>query len=166
MNSQWNPPPQHAPLSPTLTGENTSPPVHRYPCPHFTMHSKHSPKPTNVHHNLTIFPHSFPTSLYWKSDLCIPRNETARPRSHLLHKCILRDLYIHRLQIPQVSGPIDSWFHRLQIPKISDTINSWFHRLQIPKISDLIDSCFHRWQIPQVMVPLIAGSTGGRFHRS
>jgi hypothetical protein len=27
-------------------------------------------------------------ALYRKSDLCIPRNETARPRSQFLHSCI------------------------------------------------------------------------------
>jgi hypothetical protein len=33
--------------------------------------------------------------LYQESDLCIPRNETARPRSQVLHSCVdVSDLYI------------------------------------------------------------------------
>ncbi len=33
---------------------------------------------------------SFPPTLYRKSDLCIPRNETARPHSQFLHSCICK----------------------------------------------------------------------------
>jgi hypothetical protein len=33
-------------------------------------------------------------ALYRKSDLCIPRNETTRPRSQFLHLCIF-ERYIH-----------------------------------------------------------------------
>ncbi len=32
--------------------------------------------------------HRYNNSLYWKSNWCIPRNETARPCSQFLHSCI------------------------------------------------------------------------------
>ncbi len=41
-------------------------------------------------------------ALYRKSDLCIPRNETARPRSQFLHSFTVSasDLYIPRISLP------------------------------------------------------------------
>jgi hypothetical protein len=37
------------------------------------------------------------STLYRKSDLCIPRNETVRPRSQFLHSVSVSDLYIPRI---------------------------------------------------------------------
>jgi hypothetical protein len=40
------------------------------------------------------FSQPIPITLYRKSDLCIPRNETARPHSQFLHLCIFERFLI------------------------------------------------------------------------
>ncbi len=48
-------------------------------------------------------------SLYQKSDLCIPRNETAQPRSQFLHSCICEQFILY---IPRIGLSIWIWLQQ------------------------------------------------------
>jgi hypothetical protein len=42
----------------------------------------------------------FESTLYRNSDICIPRNETARPHSHFLHSCICEQFIYSMISLP------------------------------------------------------------------
>jgi hypothetical protein len=71
-----------------------------------------------------------PPTLYRKSDLCIPRNETARPRSLLLHSCICEPFTYPRIglsfwlqQNRQMDPENIKITHRLS--KVLEEIGAW-----------------------------------------
>jgi hypothetical protein len=59
--------------------------------------------------------HSYHPTLYRKSDLCIPRNETARPRSQFLHSCICERFKYSQYRSAYLAEAIWEYINRSQI---------------------------------------------------